>query len=257
MSETQAARRRRRVRRPLLEVVRAECVLRQRAGARGRELLMGQRVDRHRGQKRHGQDDALQRDHGHLAAAAPRDRSCSRARSSSAIALVQDRQARDRLRPAGSPPVSVAHASTSTCASRVAVAPRTAPHGRASVSTSCFRGWPSGRGNGGAQLSGGEQQMLAIGRALVTNPRMLVMDEPSEGLAPAVIEGLDRDLQAPRGGRSRDPADRAEPRCGDCARRAPARHDRRTHRCRDHGVRSSADDPDLQRRYLGVEPLAH
>ena len=38
--------------------------------------------------------------------------------------------------------------------------------------------------NGGAQLSGGEQQMLAIGRALVTNPSLLVMDEPSEGLAP-------------------------------------------------------------------------
>ena len=46
------------------------------------------------------------------------------------------------------------------------------------------------KGNGGAQLSGGEQQMLAIGRALVTNPRILVMDEPSEGLAPAVIEWL-------------------------------------------------------------------
>ena len=44
--------------------------------------------------------------------------------------------------------------------------------------------------NGGAQLSGGEQQMLAIGRALVTNPTLLVMDEPSEGLAPAIIEVL-------------------------------------------------------------------
>jgi branched-chain amino acid transport system ATP-binding protein len=44
--------------------------------------------------------------------------------------------------------------------------------------------------NGGAQLSGGEQQMLAIGRALVTNPKLLIMDEPSEGLAPAIIEML-------------------------------------------------------------------
>jgi branched-chain amino acid transport system ATP-binding protein len=46
------------------------------------------------------------------------------------------------------------------------------------------------RSNGGAELSGGEQQMLAVGRALLLNAELIVMDEPSEGLAPTIVDSL-------------------------------------------------------------------
>ncbi len=110
--------------------------------------------------------------------------------------------------------------------------------------------------NGGAQLSGGEQQMLAIGRALVTNPKILVMDEPSEGLAPAVIEslietfrlleqeGLAILLIEQNLGVATALAERQLVMIGG---RIAA----------ETSATQLAGDSNLQRQYLGVEPLAH
>ena len=112
------------------------------------------------------------------------------------------------------------------------------------------------KSNGGAQLSGGEQQMLAIGRALMTNPRILVMDEPSEGLAPTVIEGLIETFERLEEeglaillieqnlGVATALAERQLVMIGGSI-------------AAETTATALAGDPDLQRRYLGVEPLAH
>jgi branched-chain amino acid transport system ATP-binding protein len=55
------------------------------------------------------------------------------------------------------------------------------------------------RSNKGRQLSGGEQEMLAIARALLLNPRLLILDEPSQGLAPLVVQEVFRVVTTARG----------------------------------------------------------
>jgi branched-chain amino acid transport system ATP-binding protein len=112
------------------------------------------------------------------------------------------------------------------------------------------------KGNGGAQLSGGEQQMLAIGRALVTNPTLLVMDEPSEGLAPAVIEGLIETFKL------LEEEGLAilliEQNLGVATALAERQLVMIGGRVAAETTASALNgDPDLQRRYLGVEPLSH
>ena len=75
--------------------------------------------------------------------------------------------------------------------------------------------------NMGNQLSGGEQQMLAIGRALMTNPRLLILDEATEGLAPLIRAEIWQCLTRLKAAGPVDPGDRQERRGADPHRRPP------------------------------------
>jgi branched-chain amino acid transport system ATP-binding protein len=108
---------------------------------------------------------------------------------------------------------------------------------------------------GAGQLSGGEQQMLAIGRALVANPKLLVLDEPSEGLAPKIVEELIETMR--RLSREGMGLLIVEQNLGVATALAELQLVMVAGRI-EAELKSEAltHDPELQRRYLGVTPLA-
>ena len=108
---------------------------------------------------------------------------------------------------------------------------------------------------GGTQLSGGEQQMLAIARSLLLNPRLLIMDEPSEGLAPTVIDQLVEAIRGLAGeGTAMLVVEQNLGVAGELAERHLVMVAGRIAAETTAGELES--DPEAQRRYLGVEPLA-
>jgi branched-chain amino acid transport system ATP-binding protein len=105
------------------------------------------------------------------------------------------------------------------------------------------------------QLSGGEQQMLAIGRALLTNPELLIMDEPSEGLAPTIVENVIETVRTLVG--EGMALLLVEQNLGVATEAAERQLVMVAGRIAAETTASALkDDADAQRRYLGVEPLA-
>jgi branched-chain amino acid transport system ATP-binding protein len=109
---------------------------------------------------------------------------------------------------------------------------------------------------GGMELSGGEQQMLAIARTLLLDPKLLIMDEPSEGLAPALIDDLVEAIKrlAEEEGTAMLVVEQNLGFAGELADRQLVMIAGQI--AAETTAAELEKDPDAQRRYLGVEPLA-
>ena len=112
------------------------------------------------------------------------------------------------------------------------------------------------RRNGGTELSGGEQQMLAISRALLMNPKLIIMDEPSEGLAPVIVDHLIGVLRAlPQDGMSLLLVEQNLRVATEVAAQVAIMVTGRI--AAEMPAATLAGDAEIQRRYLGVSAGGH
>ena len=110
---------------------------------------------------------------------------------------------------------------------------------RSTTSTRGFRAWRSAATQLAGTLSGGERQMLALGRALMAQPKLLMLDEPWLGLAPLIVREIFAIIADAAHDRRVDPAGRAERACRAAGRRLRLRaRDRRDWRSKDRAHRS-------------------